>query len=1376
MANRGAPSQLSAPELTLTRRLGQGGSATAWLARSGNHVFTLKVSDQSHRSHLAWEAERLILCGSRRLPRPVEVGDLPRTLALPDGTSLTKGTPYLLLEHVPGADLSQLPTDGDREALGAAVALHLAEALSDLHETGVAHGDVKPANVIVNPKGDSFECTLIDLGLAERTLSEHVSAGTPRYLPPEISRPELGGDARTRDLWAFGLTLLETLVAEARTADHPLNFLERCPASVRHIVTALLNPTPGGRPSADWVRRQLETSSEHDADRTLSQIRRSYLAERQHGLERIAKGYRPRVNVAGTPGRWLKMTCALLEDVARARGVQSLSTDEVFEPFDEEQQRKWLLRLLGTNFVDFPPLPSRGDEEWVEQLVGLGKQQPLQSITHAALIEQGPVAGLTQPLDDESLVLALGSESPSEAILQHAERRVFAARLGEPAALALGRVLKRRGASARALAVLRQCTTDAARVEEAAVMLRLGESRAADEKLAQLLDSRELEAEAKGAALAIRSRVALAAGDISRAAELLRGAPTTCRTLEAHAAIELTRGRLSEAKNRISRASTLAQDADDRARTEALLANCAQQNGDAEQALRRFRLAAEHAARAGSHLEEATYLVGVAGNATGLGRLSEAIAAASRSSLLFAHLEKPEAAARAVLSRASALACAGAHAEAAQAAEHTVRLARDAKDRRCQAYAHLVLGDVLEPELAREHVVRAKSLISEGRDDDALLVAAAGLRLGLECDVSALDEASKSLSLDARVAWWGARARAALDADSKTRPEPILTELTALASSGASVGVLASACAFGAELATNLGNGETARRLAASAAHGLERLRAHLPEQYRLSLAQKDWVKLQRRDLASDVSLEQLTDLETLIVSLSERSNLKALLDRVLDALILWTSVERGLLLLTAPGGKLVPRAARNLARTDLVGDQLKLSMSLAERAAETRQCVVAVDASGELPEVHTSVHSLKLRSVLAVPLLAKGEVLGVAYLDDRNRRGAFGQQELAWVELVGTLAAVAIADARSQLLLRRHARRARRAEERVTQLLATREAQLAVAQQELARSRNRHTRFSYDEIVGQSGPVQEMLQLVDRVTPSDIPVLVLGESGSGKELVARAVHFNGPRREAAFVSENCSAIPEALLESTLFGHVKGAFTGAARHHAGLFEVADGGTLFLDEIADMSLNMQAKLLRALENGEIRRVGDNRARRVDVRIIGATHKDLENRVERGEFREDLFYRLNVITIRVPALRERTEDIPLLLRHFLRKYDEVGQTVVSPQALERLRAHDWPGNIRQLENEVRRALVMADGEIRPQHLSAKLNTDAVVERDESTLDLRGRLDALERRLVCEALGKTNGNQTQAAQQLGVSRFGLQKMIRRLGIDIQDITSSA
>jgi transcriptional regulator with PAS, ATPase and Fis domain len=289
----------------------------------------------------------------------------------------------------------------------------------------------------------------------------------------------------------------------------------------------------------------------------------------------------------------------------------------------------------------------------------------------------------------------------------------------------------------------------------------------------------------------------------------------------------------------------------------------------------------------------------------------------------------------------------------------------------------------------------------------------------------------------------------------------------------------------------------------------------------------------------------------------------------------------------------------------------------------------------------------------------------------------------------------------------------------------------------------------------------------VDRVTATDVPVMLLGESGSGKELVARAIHHNGARAKAPFVTENCAAIPEPLLESTLFGHVRGAFTGAQRSRAGLFEVADRGTLFLDEIGEMSLGMQTKLLRALQSGEVRPVGSESVRHVDVRVIAATHRDLVALVASGKFREDLLYRLNVISVRVPPLRERYGDVSVLVQHFLKLHAPGRKVTLERAALDALSSFGWPGNVRQLENEVRRALVLSDDNIRLEHLSREIAQASRPGRAGDEFDLRGRVDELEADLVRAALRRTDGNQTRAAELLGLSRFGLQKMMKRLEI---------
>ncbi|MBD3847355.1 MULTISPECIES: sigma-54 dependent transcriptional regulator [Bosea] len=316
--------------------------------------------------------------------------------------------------------------------------------------------------------------------------------------------------------------------------------------------------------------------------------------------------------------------------------------------------------------------------------------------------------------------------------------------------------------------------------------------------------------------------------------------------------------------------------------------------------------------------------------------------------------------------------------------------------------------------------------------------------------------------------------------------------------------------------------------------------------------------------------------------------------------------------------------------------------------------------------------------------------------------------------------------------------------------------------------------RYSFDTLIGNSPPFRRVIEQVTEVCETRATVMLNGESGTGKELVAHAVHFNSPRRNRPFVAVNCAAIPEALLESELFGHVKGAFTGALSDRIGRFAAADGGTLFLDEIGDMPMAIQAKLLRAVQERSFEAIGANRSQTVDVRLIAATHKDMRQAVADGRFREDLFYRLNVFPIQLPALRERAEDIPLLAGHFLTELsDSIGKRVTgfSPAALAAMAGHDWPGNIRELHNCVERAVIVAksptiDMPDLPRDLFGAPRRNG---RDALPRDLDAELERIERDFILEALRRSDGVQVKAARLLGIAERSLWHRIRKLGIKL-------
>ena len=321
--------------------------------------------------------------------------------------------------------------------------------------------------------------------------------------------------------------------------------------------------------------------------------------------------------------------------------------------------------------------------------------------------------------------------------------------------------------------------------------------------------------------------------------------------------------------------------------------------------------------------------------------------------------------------------------------------------------------------------------------------------------------------------------------------------------------------------------------------------------------------------------------------------------------------------------------------------------------------------------------------------------------------------------------------------------------------------------------------RHFFPDIIGESTTIRGLLSLIKKVAPTDSTVLILGESGTGKELVASSIHDNSDRKNQPFIKLNCAAIPEELLESELFGHEKGAFTGATKFKPGKFDMANGGTLFLDEIGDMPYNLQAKVLRILQEQEFYRVGGSRTIKVDVRIIASTNKNLEKMVQQGTFREDLFYRLNVFTLHLPPLRERKEDIPLLVEYFLQNAPK--KVDISSVALQMLVAFSWPGNIRELQNTIESASVIAeDGYIEPAQLPGKItgafnnmnNTDFKMP---ANIPLDERLREIEKSIIIEALRKTGGVQVRATELLGINQRSLWHRIKKHSIDVKGIKNT-
>ena len=428
----------------------------------------------------------------------------------------------------------------------------------------------------------------------------------------------------------------------------------------------------------------------------------------------------------------------------------------------------------------------------------------------------------------------------------------------------------------------------------------------------------------------------------------------------------------------------------------------------------------------------------------------------------------------------------------------------------------------------------------------------------------------------------------------------------------------------------------------------------------------------------------------------------------------------------------------------------------LRARIEEEEAALLVTDAADELGSSR-SLQGAEINTMIAAPLFANDRLIGIVQIDRRasstTQSGAlFTQSDLECAVVVAGHLALAIENARLY-------QRVKIAEEKL-------------------RGENRFLKDrdagSSHRMIGLSEGMEQVQALIGKVRDTSVPVCIYGETGTGKELVARATHYRSNRKDKLFIAQNCAALSEELLESELFGHVKGAFTGADRNKKGLFELADGGTIFLDEIGETTAALQAKLLRVLQEGEIRPVGGVATRHVDVRVISATNRNLEEEVKQGRFREDLYYRLHVFPIQLPPLRDRKADIPLLVEHFMNMFaPELNRAPIplSPAALDIMSQYKWPGNIRELQNEVQRLLICGGGDfIMPEELSPRIRN---IERqlreagDDGSGHLKQRLQAIERYMLVEALRAHAGNKTRTAKTLGITREGLHKKLARYGI---------
>jgi transcriptional regulator with GAF, ATPase, and Fis domain len=457
-------------------------------------------------------------------------------------------------------------------------------------------------------------------------------------------------------------------------------------------------------------------------------------------------------------------------------------------------------------------------------------------------------------------------------------------------------------------------------------------------------------------------------------------------------------------------------------------------------------------------------------------------------------------------------------------------------------------------------------------------------------------------------------------------------------------------------------------------------------------------------------------------------SSVDQLLEALLDGIIDVTGAARGVVLLVDPGDgeQSTPRVrvSRDVQREAIVDESGGVSDSIVRQVIETRRPVIVSDALSDTTFGKSeSVIALKLSSVMCVPLLSQGDVIGALYVANDHVKHLFDRRQLDLLTIFAGQASLILQNA---------------------MLLNALRADKEKLSAELGDKR-------FGEIIGACPSMMEVFRKLQKVAGTDISVLITGETGTGKELIARELHRRSNRSNGPFITVNCGAIPENLIESEMFGHVRGAFTGAIASRTGKFQQADGGTLFLDEVGELPPPLQVKLLRAIQERVVIRVGDSRPEKCDIRIVAATNRNLEEMIKVAEFREDLYYRLNVVNLWLPPLRERGDDVLILAKALLSKYaDELGSQVrgFSPQALSGIRKYTWPGNIRQLQNRIKKALVLCDKNL--------LSVEDLDLRDEgmsAIVPLEKAKEDFQRRYVLEVLERNNGNRTQTARDLGV-----------------------
>lgn len=775
------------------------------------------------------------------------------------------------------------------------------------------------------------------------------------------------------------------------------------------------------------------------------------------------------------------------------------------------------------------------------------------------------------------------------------------------------------------------------------------------------------------------------------------------------------------------------------------------------------------------------------------GDLGRALEAYGRGRRLAAALAMPTTEVTLAFNLAKVYADVGSHDRARAHAEATKLAARREGMRLLEAGACAVLAEVAslagEHRASAQHLADAERLIAGAGDREAVDLAlqraralvASGDRAGAERALAACEAKVRALATrDAEAAWLGIRAAVAL-ADGRPADATLdLERALSLAESSGQRGLVAELEAKTAEAFAAAGSDFLSERHAARAREIWERTLASLPEElhdaFRRHPTRAKVFAPARPESAPARVVEAAIDVRR-ILEINRRLNsamtTNAVLEEAMDAAISLTNAERGFLLVRADRGvvradrgeRLRVTVARNVDRETLRQGHLKFSRTVAERVVQTGEPVIAVDAAFDPRFVKArSVHAMKLKSLMCVPIRSPDGILGAIYVDHRFSAGGFRAELIDVLLALGDQAALALEKARlvDELRVKSKALEEQNAEiERLARGQALEIARLKrTIEEDEHRGPAARPRFDYRGIVATSPPMKRVFGVLDRVIDADVTVLVRGESGTGKERIARAIHDNSARAGAPFVAINCGALPETLLEAELFGYKRGAFSGATRDHPGLFASARGGTLFLDELGEMPASMQVKLLRVLQEHEVRPLGANEAVTTDVRLVCATNRVLADEVRAGRFREDLYYRVAVVEIELPPLRDRIEDVlPIAESILARLATELGrpQATLDRSGERALLAHSWPGNVRELENVLTKAFLLAQG-------SSIGASD--LELGAASAPAKGPSVALRARIVA-TLEETDWNVVLTSQLLGMPRATLYRKMRRFGL---------